>query len=171
MNNNLFAMNYQGLSKLMVDDYFEQTENIKIDVYGDLENGFINKNSKKNDDSPSSILEYMSFQKLWESWDSWDSWDSWGSWDIFNFENNIQKIKEKRFYINKNNCQIKCFDIPCNSDKYITEDEIQEILYNNIDSDIWCGPYVIGPELYLNNELLIQYLCKCVKRKKVRFEV
>ena len=59
-------------------------ENIKIDVYRDLENGFTNNVTNKNDDtSPTS------FQKLWESW---------SLWDIFNCENNKTSIlKEKRF--------------------------------------------------------------------------
>ena len=152
----------------MVDDYFDQNknenENIKIDVYRDLENGFTNNVSNKNDDtSLTSILEYISFQKLWESW---------SLWDIFNCENNKTSIlKEKRFYINKNNCQVKCFDIPSHSDKYITEEEIKEILYNNIELNVWCGPYVIGPEIYNSDKLLAQYLYKCMKRKKVRFDV
>lgn len=114
-------------------------------------------NNQNNTNNNFNILDYLSFNSLWSYFDS------------------TPVNLKKRFYINKKNFEIKCFDIPSNSEKYITEEEILELIQNKLDCEDWIGPHILEPEIYMDKKLLIINLIRYMNRtkpiKKVRFNI
>lgn len=115
---------------------------MNLDVFNYTVNNSNNQNNNFN------ILDYLSFNSLWCLFDS------------------TPVNLTKRFYINKKTYEIKSFDVPSNSEKYITEEEILEFIQNKLDCEDWIGPHILEPEIYMDKKLLINNLIRYMNRKK-----
>lgn len=151
MNNIIpsIQMSYQDFNSIILNDDVENNTHPKKVVVDDY---ITNLSELYN-----NIYEYLSFKKLYGLIDT-------------NKSTGIKALRDKRFYINNNTKEMKCFDIP-SPNKYISEEELIELINNKLDHKLWHGPFIVIPEIYINNELLLKHLENCVRKnkKKVRF--
>jgi hypothetical protein len=159
MNNIIpsIQMSYQDFNSIIFNNDLES--NLENNLNNKTKNVIVDDYVTNLSELYNNIYEYLSFKKLYGLLDTTNS-------------KGIKALRDKRFYINKNTKEMKCFDIP-SPNKYISEEELMELINNNLDHKLWQGPFIVRPEIYINNEILLKHLENCVRKnkKRVRFMV